>query len=46
MLNDVKPSAYDIAKSGGRHAGFLKDQTAKSDGELVRSIPQVPQLGT
>jgi hypothetical protein len=38
MLKNVKPSAYDIAKSGGRHAGFLKDQAAKSDGELTRSI--------
>jgi hypothetical protein len=34
----MKPSAYEIAKAGGRHAGFLKDHAAKTDGEIGRSI--------
>ena len=34
----MKPSAYEIAKSGGRHAGFLIGHASKSTGELNRAI--------
>ncbi len=34
----MKPSAYDIAKAGGRHSGFLEDHSTKTDGEINRSI--------
>ena len=36
--NLMKPSAYEIAKSGGRHAGFLSGHAKKSTGELNRAI--------
>ncbi|WP_211211563.1 hypothetical protein [Lamprocystis purpurea] len=34
----MKPSAYEIAKSGGRHAGVLIGHASKSTGELNRAI--------
>lgn len=35
---DVKPSAYDIAKSGGRHAGFYRNNKNLTPGMLERGI--------
>jgi hypothetical protein len=43
ILKDVKPSAYDIAKSGGRHEGFLKDHSTKTDNQIHRSIRSLRQ---
>ncbi|MBN2886304.1 MAG: hypothetical protein JXM75_06340, partial [Chromatiaceae bacterium] len=43
ILKDVKPSAYDSAKSGGRHEGFLKDYAKKTDNEIRRSIRSLQQ---
>ena len=43
-INDyVKPadSAYDIAKSGGAHAGFLKDRMTHPDAFLQRSLSSI-----
>ncbi|AUB79516.1 hypothetical protein THSYN_00100 [Candidatus Thiodictyon syntrophicum] len=34
----MKSSAYEIAKSGGRHAGFLLGHATKSTGEVTRAI--------
>jgi len=38
ILEGMAQSAYEIAISGGRHAGLLQDYASKSDGEIGRAI--------
>ena len=34
----VRQTAYEVAKAGGRHAGFLREYASRSVGEIQKSI--------